>query len=341
MSRAAADGFRPARWLPGRHLQTVFGPLLRRKLPLPLSRERWELADGDFVDADVLQPATPRADGAVLIALHGLEGSSQAAYLRGLLGQARALGFRAYALNFRSCSGEPNRLPRSYHSGETRDLDEAVRRVRAANPGAPLVLCGFSLGANVLVKWLGEEGERIPREVRAAAAISTPFDLALCARALDGPGLMAFVYRARFLRTLKRKALAKARRFPGALDARRLPALRTLLAFDDVVTAPLHGFRDARDYYARSSSAAFLGRVRIPLLLLSAEDDPFIPPEALPHDAARANPLVTLEVTREGGHVGFVVGGPLRPRYYAEERAASFLAARLADDPPRRGPSGP
>jgi predicted alpha/beta-fold hydrolase len=333
--------------------------LLRRKLPLPLVRERWELPDGDFVDADVLDPAGQPAQAAdppqapqpprsprggtqtlsrtqarpVLIVLHGLEGSSDAAYIRGLLAQARARGFRSYALNFRSCSGEPNRLPRSYHSGETRDLDEAVRRVRAANPGAPLVFCGFSLGGNVLVKWLGEEGDRLPPEVRAAAAISTPFDLALCARALDGPGLMSFVYRARFLRTLKRKALAKARRFPDALDASRVPALRTLLAFDDLVTAPLHGFRDARDYYARSSSAAFLEHVRVPLLLLSAEDDPFIPTSALPTEAARRNPLIKLEVLREGGHVGFVTGSPLRPRYYAEERAMSFLAARLAEGP--------
>jgi uncharacterized protein len=326
-------GFRRARWLPGRHLQTLFGPLLRRRLPLPLVRERWELPDGDFVDADVLDPLEQPSrlqTRPVLIVLHGLEGSSEAAYVRGLLAQGRARGFRSYALNFRSCSGEPNRLPRSYHSGETRDLDEAVRRVRAANPGAPLVLCGFSLGGNVLVKWLGEEGDGVPPEVRAAAAISTPFDLALCARALDGPGLMSFVYRARFLRTLKRKALAKARRFPDALDASRVPALRTLLAFDEIVTAPLHGFRDARDYYARSSSAAFLARVRVPLLLLSAEDDPFVPPSALPIEAARRNPLITLEIMREGGHVGFVAGSLLRPRYYAEERAASFLAARLA-----------
>jgi predicted alpha/beta-fold hydrolase len=180
------------------------------------------------------------------------------------------------------------------------------------------------------VKWLGEEGDRLPPEVRAAAAISTPFDLAVCARALDAPGLMSFVYRTRFLWTLKRKALGKARRFPEALDASGIPALRTLLAFDDLVTAPLHGFRDAPDYYARSSSAGFLASVRVPLLLISAEDDPFVPAGALPTEAARRNPRIELEVLREGGHVGFVTGSPLRPRYYAEERALSFLAASLA-----------
>jgi predicted alpha/beta-fold hydrolase len=318
--------FRRAGWLPSRHLQTVFGALLRRAVHLPLARERWELSDGDFVDVDMLEA---KKGAPVLLGLHGLEGNSGATYMRGLLALARERGFRGYALNFRSCSGEPNRLPRSYHSGETRDLDEAVRRVLAANPGAPLMLCGFSLGGNVLVKWLGEEAAALPSQVIAAAGISVPFDLALCARTLDARSAMASVYRRRFLRTLKRKALEKARRFPGSIDLKHLRAVRTITAFDEYVTAPLHGFRGAADYYARSSSAQFLPRVGVPLLLLAAEDDPFVPPAALPIAAARANPLVTLEVTPHGGHVGFVGGSPLRPRYYAEERAVEFLAAQL------------
>lgn len=318
--------FRQARWLPGRHLQTVFGALLRRSIHVPLTRKRWELPDGDFVDVDVLE-SDPEAP--VLLALHGLEGSSAATYMRGLLSLARARGFGAYALNFRSCSGESNRLARSYHSGETSDLDAAVRRVLAERPRSPLVLCGFSLGGNVLVKWLGEEGERLPAQVRAAAAISVPFDLALCARTLDGPSAMAAIYRGRFLRTLKRKAREKARRFPGSIDLKRLKKVRTIEGFDEHVTAPLHGFRGAADYYAKSSCAQFLPGVRVPLLLLSAEDDPFVPPAALPLSAARKNPRVSLEVTPKGGHVGFVGGWPLRPRYYAEERAVEFLAAQL------------
>lgn len=332
------SGFRQARWLPGRHLQTVFGALLRRAAHLPLARRRWELPDGDFVDVDVLE-AEPSAPA--LIALHGLEGSSGATYMRGLLALARARGFAAYALNFRSCSGESNRLARSYHSGETSDLDAAVRRVLAERPLSPLVLCGFSLGGNVLVKWLGEEGARLPPQIRAAAAISVPFDLALCARTLDGPSAMAAIYRGRFLRTLKRKAREKARRFPGSIDLKRLKSVRTITAFDEHVTAPLHGFRGAADYYARASSAQFLPAVQVPLLLLSAEDDPFVPPAALPLSAARKNPRVVLEVTRKGGHVGFVAGGPLRPRYYAEERAIQFLASHLAAEARAQEPAAP
>ena len=321
------SGFRPAGWLPGRHLQTIFGPLFRRRSKLPLVRERWELDDGDFVDVDQYGgDGREQTSAPVLLALHGLEGSSNAPYMRGLLEQARLRGLGALALNFRSCSGESNRLVRSYHSGETRDLDQVIRRVIARSPEAKILLCGFSLGGNVLVKWLGEEGAAVPPQIRGAVAISVPFDLALSARALDGPGPMARIYRRRFLHTLRRKALEKARRFPGSIHEGRLRAASSLIEFDELVTAPLHGFHSAADYYARSSSGPYLGRVRVPLLLLAAEDDPFIPPASLPVGAARENPLIRLEVSAGGGHVGFVAGSLLRPRYWAEERAIEFLA---------------
>jgi len=316
------ESFDTPRWLRGAHAQTVFGTLLRPGPRLPLRRERWELPDGDFLDVDRLEGP---AAAPLLVVLHGLEGSSSSHYVLGLLAQARRRGWRGMALNFRSCSGESNRLLRSYHSGETGDLGEAVRRARAESPSAPLLLAGCSLGGNVVVKWLGEQGASAP--VRAAAALSVPFDLKECARALDAPGAMSFVYRSRFLRTLKRKALAKARRFPG-IDAARVRSARTLFEFDEALTGPVHGFAGAEDYWAQSSSGPFVSRVRVPLLLLSAEDDPFIPASCLPRQAAAANPYVTLETHPRGGHLGFVAG-PYLPRFWAESRVAEFLAAHL------------
>ncbi|HEU4382863.1 MAG TPA: alpha/beta fold hydrolase [Anaeromyxobacteraceae bacterium] len=316
--------FAPARWLPGPNLQTVFARLARPFPRPPARRERWELPDGDFLDVDRFAGASPGAP--LLLVCHGLEGSSRAPYVRGLVAQALRRGFSAAALNFRGCSGEMNRLPRFYHSGETEDLAYAVGRLAGARPGRPLCLCGFSLGGNVVAKYLAERGEAAPSEVVAAAVISVPFDLAASARAVDGPGFWAAVYRERFLRTLRRKALAKARAFEGLLDPARVRAARSFAGFDEVVTAPLHGFGSAAEYWARCSSGQLLDRVRRPLLCLAAADDPIVPEASLPRRAARANPRVTLEVAPGGGHAGFVAGPPWRPRYWAEERAAGFLA---------------
>lgn len=310
--------YSPARWLFGPNLMTIFGPLFRPPPQVPLRRERWELQDGDFVDVDRLDGP---ASAPLLVALHGLEGSSSAHYLRGLLQQAHLRGWRGLALNFRGCSGDMNRLVRSYHSGETGDLDELIRRVRGE--ADRIVLAGCSLGGNVLVKWLGEQGDRVPPQIRAAAALSVPFDLAACSRTLDSAGFWRWVYRTRFLRTLKKKSLLKGAQHPGALDTARVAAARTLLEFDDAVTAAVHGFQGAPDYYAQSSSGPFVQRVRVPLLLLSAEDDPFIPAGTIPRTVPG---YVTVEVWPKGGHLGFVEGPPWRPRFYAERRAVDFLA---------------
>lgn len=264
----------------------------------------------------------------MMIVCHGLESSARAHYVRGLVSLALARGLAAAALHFRGCSGVPNRLPRFYHSGDTGDLRAVVARLVAERPGRPIVVAGFSLGGNVVAKWFGDEGDRLPAEVRAGAVISVPFDLDRCCSAIDGPGVMSLLYRERFLRQLRRKALAKAARFPRALDAGRIRAARTLRAFDAAVTAPLHGFASAEDYYARASSAPVLGRVRRPLLAIAAEDDPMVPPDALPFEAARENPCFTLEVTPRGGHVAFVGGVPWRPSFFAEARAVEFLADR-------------
>jgi len=317
--------YAPAPWLPTGHLMTVFANVAR-PFPRPHgARERWELSDGDFVDVDRLAGTGP--DAPVLVVCHGLEGSSRAPYVRGLAAAARARGLAVLAMNFRGCSGAMNRLPRLYHSGETGDLSEVVSRLAAERPGRPVLLAGFSLGGNVVAKYLGERGDGLPAEVRAAAAISVPFDLAACARALDGPGFWFRLYRERFLRRLRKKALAKARRFPRAIDAAAARSARTFALFDDRVTAPLHGFAGAEDYWARSSSGRYLGGVRRPLLALASADDPMVPAASLPIEAAGANPRVTLEVLPAGGHVAFVSGPPWRPSYWAEGRVLDFLVA--------------
>lgn len=316
--------YRPCRWLPGAHAMTVFASVAR-PLPRPRAvRERWELPDGDFLDVDRFPGAG--GDAAVLVVCHGLEGSSRAPYVRGLVARARRCGLAALAINFRGCSAEPNRLPRSYHSGETGDLAHVVARLVAERPGRPVLLSGFSLGGNVVVKYLGERGDDLPAEVRGAAVISVPFDLGRSAAALDGPGFWSWVYRERFLRRLREKALAKARRFPGRLDPDAVRAAASFSGFDGAVTAPLHGFASARAYWTSSSAGAFVGGVRRPLLAIAALDDPMVPADTLPLEAARSNPQVELVITPAGGHVGFVSGLPLWPSFWAEARAAAFVA---------------
>lgn len=320
--------YRPAPWLPGAHAQTVFASVAR-PLPRPRgTRERWELPDGDFLDVDRFAGASP--DAAVLVVCHGLEGSSRAPYVRGLVARAQSRGLAALAMNFRGCSGTPNRLPRFYHSGETGDLDLVVSRLAAERPGRLVLLSGFSLGGNVVVKYLGERGEALPAEVRGAAVVSVPFDLARCAAAIDGPGFWHRVYRERFLRRLRAKALEKARRYPDRFDVAAVRAAGSFSAFDGAVTAPLHGFASAQDYWARSSAGRFVAGVRRRLLAMAALDDPMVPGDTLPVAAARANPAVELVVTAGGGHVGFVAGPPVRPTYWAEERAVAFLAGLAA-----------
>jgi predicted alpha/beta-fold hydrolase len=320
--------FAPARWLPGAHAMTIYGSVAR-PLPRPRgTRERLELADGDFVDVDRHEGATP--DAPVLVVCHGLEGSSRAPYVRGIVALARARGLAVAALNFRGCSGEPNRLPRFYHSGDTADLAALVAHLDRERTGRAVVVAGFSLGGNVVAKWFGESGDRLPPQVKGGAVISVPFDLGRCADAIDGPGLMPWIYRERFLRRLRAKVLAKAARFPEAFNLASVRAARSFFAFDDAVTAPVHGFPSARAYYEASSAGRFVSGIRRPLLALSASDDPMVPRATLPVEAARDNPHLALEVSEFGGHVAFVGGTPWRPLYWAEARAVSFLEGTLS-----------
>lgn len=328
-SDAAATRYRPAWWL-GPHSATIWGRLVRRgPLPDGVRLERWDTPDGDFLELARLAPAGDPAVTPRLLLLHGLEGGLHSHYVRGLFLEAIARGWGMDLLLFRTCGPTPNRLPRSYHSGETTDPRFVIERL-AAESAAPLGVVGVSLGGNVLCKLLGEAGDALPDVVRGAVAMSVPFDLARASRWI-GRGFGA-VYERAFLQSLIPKALAKIARHPELAPLRTVAEARTLWAFDDHFTAPLHGFADAADYYARASSLPFLDGVRRPLLLLSAVDDPFLPPEVLAdvHHRTRAHAHVHREFPERGGHVGFVSGrAPWRPQYYGEWRAAEFLAPHL------------
>ncbi|HKP76601.1 MAG TPA: alpha/beta fold hydrolase [Longimicrobiaceae bacterium] len=322
--------FVPAWWLPGPHAQTVAGRYLRPSTGVKYRRERIDMPDGDFMDLDWASvPKSrpgPAADAPLVLVVHGLEGSAESAYV---LETCRALwdrGLRAVAMNFRSCGGEPNRLPRFYHAGDTGDVGFVLGVLAERHRGVPLGAVGFSLGANVLLKYLGEQGSAA--RVRAAAAISIPFDLGAGADKLQA-SWQGRMYTGIFIRSLQRKYRDKGALMAGACDERRVFAARSFREFDDAATARLHGFRDVDDYYGTSSSYQFLPRIRIPTLLVHAEDDPFVPAEAIPRAAIAANPHLAAAITPHGGHVGFVGGPPWRPRFWAEGEAARFVASIL------------
>jgi hypothetical protein len=298
--------------------------VVRRRTLTGVTRERFETPDGDFVDVD-WRPGPGTAP--LLLVLHGLEGAATSHYIGGLFRLAAARGWRAGVLYFRSCSGELNRLPRFYHSGDTADFDHVVRVVAEREPAVRLGAVGISIGGNVLLKWLGELRDSAPKALGAAAAISVPFDLEACARTMDR-GLQKVLYTASFMRTFRRKTRAKARAFPGFVDLTAALRARTFAAYDRAVTAPLHGFADEVDYWRRASSGPYLADIRRPTLLLNALDDPFIPPSSLP-DPRRLPPDVRAEFVAHGGHVGFVEGRPWRSASWAERRAVEFLATVL------------
>ena len=336
MYRVNTPPYVPAWWIPGPHLRTLWGKFLRRVVDAPAHAIRWELPDGDFLDIRRVDAPAGRPR---LILLHGLEGGPRSHYARGLLAEAHRRGWGADLLIFRSCGSEINRTPRFYHSGETTDLAFAVERLIGEFPDSQFFLAGVSLGGNVLLKYLGEREGGLPSSIRAAAAVSVPYDLARSSRYIDRG--FARVYQASFLRSLRRKALLKQAAFPTRLASSGLERVRTLYAFDDAITAPLHGFADAADYYARSSAIGWLSRIRLPSLLLSAVDDPFLPAEVLEQVRiiARGNPSLKVEFVERGGHVGFIGGRvPWRPVYYAELRVLDFFAAHTAESGRREEP---
>jgi predicted alpha/beta-fold hydrolase len=297
---------------------------------MEFKRERIDTPDGDFLDLD-FAPA-PRTDSPVVLLLHGLEGSARRGYAIETYRALAQYGVRAVGLNFRSCSGEPNRTARFYHSGETADIGLVARLLADRFPDVPRGAVGFSLGGNALLKFLGEEGAAGAASFAAAAAISVPYDLAAGAAALDS-SMMGRFYTGVFVRSLLAKAEAKHALLVDACDLDRVRAARSFHEFDDAATAPLHGFASADDYYARSSAKGFLSDIRTPTLLLQSLDDPFLPPAALPLAEIQANPNLVPVITRTGGHVGFIEGSPWRPRFWAEAEAARFLAGQLMAEP--------
>ena len=318
--------FKPAWWLNHAHLQTLYPALLRKTPQPPLLRERLITPDNDFIDIDYCGTGTQP----LVILLHGLTGSSQSSYIKGLQRALLQQGFRSATLNFRGCSGEYNRLARCYHSGETEDIHFLYQTLRQREPTTPMAVIGFSLGGNVLLKWLGEQGSQL--DLFAAVAVSVPLVLSACANKLDN-GFSKF-YRANLLRELKHYVLAKQRHLEklGATQEadklKQLGDLSTIQSFwqyDDRVVAPLHGFHNVHDYYQRSSSRQFLKAITVPTLLIQSRDDPFMTSDVLPH-ADELSPVVQLEITQGGGHVGFVSGlNPFNPVYWLEQRILTFL----------------
>lgn len=292
-------------WLPGGHAQTIYAALAAPRPPATYRRERWDTPDGDFIDLDWLDGTPSQLRSPLAVLFHGLEGSSRSHYALALMAALRRAAWRGVVVHFRGCSGEPNRLPRAYHSGDSAEIDWVLRRLKALCPVAPMHAVGVSLGGNALLKWLGERQHEATGIVESAAAISAPMDLMAAGDAL-GSGFN-LIYARHFLATMKRKSLAKLNRFPGLFDRERVMASRTLRQFDDLVTAPLHGYRDTDDYWTRASSKPLLRHIAVPTLIINARNDPFLPQHALPqaHDTATA---VTLEFPAAGGHVGFVAG---------------------------------
>jgi uncharacterized protein len=309
--------FRPPFFFRNGHIQTVLSVFLPRRQDVRLQRERLELVDGDFLDLGWARIGAER----LAILSHGLEGSSNGGYIRGMAAALNAAEWDVLVWDFRGCSEETNRLPRLYHSGETGDLGAVIDC--AAARYSRIALVGFSLGGNLILKYLGESSPH--PAVVSAAAISAPLDLGATARDLDRQWSKR-IYRDSFIKSLIAKVEAKAVRFPDKFDVSGIRTIRTFEAFDDRYTAPIHGFRDVEDYWNRSSARQFLPRITLPTLILNACDDPLLTAESFPVAEAEANPCLFLEMPKWGGHLGFVdlVRG-IEPWY--ERRVVEFLTA--------------
>ncbi|MFA6164367.1 MAG: hydrolase [Methylobacter sp.] len=324
--------FKPAWWLSNSHLQTIY-PALLRKAPDPpeYRRERLTTPDHDFIDVDYCGAGKQP----LIILIHGLTGSSQSGYIKGLQSALLKHGFRSAALNFRGCSGSSNNRARSYHSGETEDIHFLYQTLRLREPDTPLGAVGFSLGGNVLLKWLGEQGDQV--KLFAAVAVSVPLVLGICATKLDKG--FSKLYRGKLLNELKAymhvklQHLERTGQSVEAMKIRELGDLsfiRSFWQYDDQVVAKLHGFNDVHDYYRRSSSRQYLKSIEVPTLLIQAVDDPFMTKEVLPRQD-ELSPHVQLEFTRHGGHVGFITGSiPFKPQYWLEQRILEFLMGYTA-----------
>jgi len=311
-------------------MQTIWSSVFRRTPSIPTRHQRFELADGDFIDLEWLLCDDVPTESPVLLLLHGLEGSIDSTYIQGLLQVSQIKKWNTVVMHFRGCGKEPNRLPRSYHSGETDDLQQVLKQLKSQHPQSIIMTAGFSLGGNVLLKYLGESNSN--SMIDYAAAISVPFVLSSASLRLDKG--FSRLYRNRLLKELKQKTRQKINDHSTAikLSLSQLEKLKTFFDFDDQVTAPLHGFKSAKDYYQQCSSRQFLSSINTPTLIVHAVDDPFMTSEVIP-DEQELSDFVTLELSDEGGHVGFVSGRmPWNINYYIDQRICQWFQEQISSD---------
>jgi len=326
MPLVAESRYQPPFYLFNGHLQTIVPSLWRTVPGVAYQRERLELPDGDFLNLDWSRLPAHRPTDRLAIVSHGLEGDASRPYMLGMVRALNRAGFDALAWNYRSCGGEMNRLLRSYHLGDTDDLDLVLRHALATGRYARVFLVGFSAGGNVTLKYLGENAARVPAAVQRAAVFSVPTDLQASSVYISRPQNQ--VYLRRFLKSLRLKVRAKAELLPNQIDLAGIEDLRDFQEFDSRYTAPMHGFASADAYYQHASSGRYLAGIRVPTLLVNAQNDPFLPASCFPRDAAARSPFVFLETPPEGGHVGFPEGSP-DGEYYSERRAVEFLTAEV------------
>lgn len=307
-------------WLPGGHLQTLYPRLMRKVPPVSYTRERITTPDDDFLDLDWVKNGT----GRLAVLFHGLEGCSRSHYILGLADALTDAGWDCLAVNFRSCSGKLNRQPRFYHSGETSDIHTVIEHAAKQSGVEDIALVGISLGGNAAMKYLGEQGKSLNRIVRKAVAISIPCDLGSSSRKLAA--VSNRIYMKYFLSSLTKKARAKAEQFPGMFNTDGLESMNSFGEFDEQITAPLHGFDSAEDYWQKSSSRPFIPKITVPTLLLAARNDPFLTETCFPEDEARTSKLFHLEAPRAGGHVGFAPMNNCR-WFWTEKRTVEFLGS--------------
>ena len=315
--------YAPPWWLPGGNLQTIYAYTMAADGFIAYRRERWDTPDGDFIDLDWVD--SPNAAANLLVLFHGLEGSSRSHYALSLMAEVKRRGWRGVVAHFRGCSGEENRLPRSYHSGDSAEIDWILRRLKTQNPGSDIYAVGVSLGGNVILKWLGEAGSDAGAMVKRAAAVSAPVDLSAAASVLDC-GHRRAIYTKNFLRSLRWKVLAKIETHRLEIKPAAVLNCSTFRAIDDLYTAPVHGFKDAVDYWTRSSSKPWLKYIRVPTLLINARNDPFLPASALPHQGEVSDSVI-LEFPTFGGHVGFVSGNFPGSLDWLPQRLLRFFAS--------------
>jgi hypothetical protein len=300
------------------HIQTVFPALFRKVTGVHYQRERIITPDDDFLDLDWAKVGSHR----MAILSHGLEGSTERNYIRGMIKALHKRGWDALAWNYRGCSGEPNKKLYSYHSGATEDLHTIISHVMAQNTYSEMVLIGFSLGGNITLKYLGERGHQVNSLIKKAVAFSVPCDLRSSAMIMAQPSRR--IYMKSFLRTLRKKIQIKMQMMPGQICDDGYRRIKTFKQFDDRYTAPIHGFKDAEDYWEKASSKQFLRHIRIPTLLVNAKDDPFLAGPCFPIEEAEANPNFFLEIPESGGHLGFITFNN-DGEYWPESRAMSFM----------------